>query len=161
MKIAVVYYSSSGHTAEMAEHIVRGIERVDGVEAKAFSMDEADADYINESCALIVGTPIYAGTVCTKVHGWLEGMAGNYQLAGKLGGAFATAAYVHGGGDLGLLSILQHMMFAGMMTYSGGCACGDPVIHLGPEAVNANEESFYDLFEVYGERMARQAAKIF
>ena len=70
-------------------------------------------------------------------------------------------AYVHGGGDLGLLTILQHMMFLGMMTYSGGASCGSPVIHLGPEAINADHDSYGELFEVFGKRFAEQTVKVF
>ncbi len=161
MKLAVAYYSPSGHTKAMAGLIVKGIESVPGCEARAFSIEDADNAYIEESCALILGSPTYAGTACCAVQSWLENGAGGASLAGKLGGAFATAAYVHGGADLGLMTILQHMMFLGMMTYSGGCACGDPVIHLGPVAVNANQESFEDFFFIYGKRMAEQALKVF
>ena len=161
MKISVIYYSQSGHTKEMAEKVVKGIESVDGCEAKAFALDAIDKAFVEESCGVIVCAPTYSGTACCAVQSWLESEAGEYGLAGKLGGAFATAAYVHGGAELGMLTILQHMLFHGMMTYSSGCACGDPVIHLGPEAVNANHESFFELFEIYGKRFAEQTLKTF
>ncbi|MBO5503976.1 MAG: flavodoxin domain-containing protein [Lachnospiraceae bacterium] len=161
MKIAVVYYSQSGHTKEMADKVVKGIESVAGCEARAFPLDAIDKEYVKESCALIVGSPTYAGTACCAVQSWLESEAGGYDLAGKLGGAFATAAYVHGGGELGMLTILQHMLFLGMMVYSSGCAFGDPVIHLGPEAINADHDSFGGLFEIYGRRFAEQTMKTF
>ncbi|MBE5760198.1 MAG: flavodoxin family protein [Clostridiales bacterium] len=161
MKLSVIYYSQSGHTAKMAEEIVKGICEVAGCEAKAFSIDAIDREFVENSSAVIVGAPTYAGTAACALQTWLEAEAGSYNLAGKIGGAFATAAYIHGGADLGLLTILQHMMFLGMMTYSGGCACGDPVIHLGPEAMNANEDSFCELFRTYGKRMAEQTVKVF
>ena len=51
-------------------------------------------------------------------------------------------------------------MVAGMMTYSGGGSQGVPVIHLGPVAIAPNLDEFAELFRTYGERMARQAAKL-
>jgi len=161
MKLSVIYYSKTGHTKDMAERIVKGACSVDGCEAKAFPLDGIDNDFVAESGAVIVGAPTYAGTACTAVQAWLESEAGGLGLAGKIGGAFATAAYVHGGADLGLLTILQHMMFLGMMTYSSGAAFGNPVIHLGPEAINADHDSYGEVFEVYGKRMAEQTIKVF
>ena len=52
------------------------------------------------------------------------------------------------------------MMVMGMMTYSGGSACGKPVIHLGPVGMSPDIESFKDLFVTYGQRMGEQLLKI-
>ena len=82
-------------------------------------------------------------------------------LAGKLGGAFATADYVHGGGELGIQSILDHMLVLGMLAYSGGGSFGKPVIHLGPVSVNGLSEDFSETFETYGKRMATKAVELF
>ena len=161
MRLTVIYYSKTGHTKDMAEHIVKGMCSVEGCEARAFATDCIDRDFVADSSAVVVGAPVYAGTACTAIQSWLESEAGSLGLAGKLGGAFTTAAYVHGGGDLGLLTILQHMMFRGMMTYSGGASCGSPVIHLGPEAINADHDSYGELFEVFGKRFAEQTVKVF
>ena len=58
-------------------------------------------------------------------------------------------------------------MVKGMLCYSGGGACGMPVIHLGPVGVNDNVEKhngmdkYKDNFIVFGERFAKKAAEIF
>ncbi len=92
---------------------------------------------------------------------WLESGPAALQVAGKLGGAYATAAFIHGGGDLAIQCILTHLMVDGMMTYSGGQSYGMPVIHLGPVAIAPQLEQFADLFRTYGQRMATQAAALF
>ena len=160
MKIAIVYDSVTGNTAKMAEYIMEGAARVEGTEARAFPLDGVDEEYVKESAALIVGTPTYHGTLTARVKAWLEGGPGKLNAAGKLGGAYATAGYIHGGGDLAIQCVLTHLMVAGMMTYSGGSAKGAPVIHLGPVAIAPNLDEFADLFRIYGERMAAQAARI-
>lgn len=160
MKITVVYHSESGNTAKMAESIVKGIQSVEDMEAKAFNMNDLDEEYIRSSQGVIFGTPTYMGTLSGKAKAWLEG-AGKYGLAGKLGGAFATANYVHGGADVAIQCVLLHMMVAGMMTYSSGGSKGAPVIHLGPVAIGGELEKYEELFEIYGKRFAEQAAAVF
>ena len=48
----------------------------------------------------------------------------------------------------------------GMMTYSGGSACGKPVIHLGPVGMSQDIDSFKELFVTYGKRMGEQLLKV-
>ena len=48
MKFAIIYYSKTGHTREMAEVIARGLAAAGG-ETRFFSVEEAmDADYIDQ-----------------------------------------------------------------------------------------------------------------
>ena len=159
MKITVVYHSESGNTAKMAECIVKGIQSVEGMEAKAFHINDLDENYIRESQGVIFGTPTYMGTLSGTAKVWLES-AGKYNLAGKLGGAFATANYVHGGADIAMQCVLLHLMMTGMMVYSGGGSKGNPVIHLGPVAIGGELEKYEELFEIYGKRFAEQTAAI-
>lgn len=160
MKLAIVYDSKTGHTEKMAQYIIEGIESVQGAQAKAFSINNVDLDYTKECCALIVGTPTYHGYLSARMKQWLETGLGKLGMSGKLGGAYATATYIHGGGDLAIQCILTHMMVDGMMTYSGGHAKGKPIIHLGPVAIDSNLDDFADLFRTYGKRMAEQAAAL-
>ena len=91
---------------------------------------------------------------------WLDGPALKAGLAGKVGGAFATADYLHGGGDLGIQTILNHMMVLGMLTYSGGGSFGKPVIHLGPVALHGHLEESKELFRLYGQRSAARCSAL-
>ena len=144
----------------MANYIMEGITSVEGMEAKAFSIDSIDDAYAKDSAAIIVGTPTYNGCLTARMKEWLEDGLTKLDPAGKLGGAYATASYIHGGGDLAMQCVFTHMLVEGMMVYSGGQAKGAPVIHLGPVAIAPNLDDFAKLFITYGKRMAQQAAEL-
>ena len=138
MKMMVLYYSKTGNTRKMAEVIAQGMERVPGVQAKTCSIEEVDEAWAKESRCIVLGSPIYMASVCAAVKAWLEGPCKCCELAGKVGGAFATAKYLHGGG-----------------------AYGNPIIHLGPVALGGHLEESEETFLAYGERMARKTAELF
>ena len=46
------------------------------------------------------------------------------------------------------------------MIYSGGSACGKPIIHLGPVGMSQDIDSFKELFVTYGKRMGEQLLKV-
>ncbi|MCI6568097.1 MAG: NAD(P)H-dependent oxidoreductase [Dysosmobacter sp.] len=160
MKMSVLYHSKSGNTKAMAEAVAEGMEQVEAVEAKTMSIDAVDEEWLRESVCLVLGSPTYYASVSGEMKLFLEGL-GKYGVAGKLGGAFATANYIHGGGELAIQTILDHLMVYGMLVYSGGGSKGKPVIHLGPEAVAGELEKSRETFLVYGRRMAEKAAELF
>lgn len=160
MRLAIVYDTKTGNTAKMAEYLIEGFTAVDGAEAKAFPITAVDEEYVKESDALIVGTPTYNGYLTARMKAWLESAPAKLNVVGKLGGAYATAAFIHGGGDLAIQCILTHLLVDGMMVYSSGQAKGMPVIHLGPVAIAPDLDAFADLFRIYGKRMAEQVACI-
>ena len=159
MKAAVVYHSESGNTAKMAGFIVDGLQAA-GLEAKAFSVDEVDQDFAKESKVLLVGTPVYAGSFSGKMKMWLEKGAGAAQPGGKLCGAFATANFIHGGADVSILAILNHLMVMGALVYPGGAALGQPFIHYGPVAIAPELDNYNDLFKTYGQRLGQKALEL-
>lgn len=159
MKASILYHSVTGNTKAMAEKIAEGMQSQE-IEAKTFSIEEADKDWMKDSDCIIIGTPTYYADLSAKTKEFLE-VLGEYQVAGKLGGAFATAAYSYGGGDIALQTILTHMMFWGMVVYSGGGACGNPPIHLGPVSCGAQSDGNPELFYLYGQRMAIKAKELF
>lgn len=161
MKISVLYHSLSGTTKRMAEAIREGIDSVDGVESGIFSIDNSDAEFIRESRCIILGSPVYYASMSGEIKIWFEKSARAYALQGKLGGAFATADYVHGGGEIALQNILSHMLVYGMLAYSGGGAYGKPVIHLGPVAIKENADRYIETFNTYGSRMAMKTLELF
>ena len=161
MKMTVLYVSKTGHTRQMAESIVKGMESVAGAEARAFPLDGIDETWARESKCIVLGSPIYMASVCAEMQAFLQGPFAKYDPAGKLGGAFATADYLHGGGDLGINQILNHLLVYGMLAYSGGGACGKPVIHLGPVALSGHLEESRDTFLTYGQRMAAKAMELY
>ena len=166
MKLAVIYDSKTGNTRQAAEWIAEGMNQAADVEAKAFAFEAADEDFIKEAKGVVVGSPSYAAQMTPAFHAWLITGTGKLELAGKLGGAFATEQFTHGGGDVVIQSILTIEMVKGMLCYSGGGACGMPVIHLGPVAVNNNVEKhngmehYRELFMTYGTRFAKKAGDL-
>jgi NAD(P)H dehydrogenase (quinone) len=161
MKMSVLYYSKTGCTRETAGVIVRGMEQVPGVEARAMALEDIDAEFVRQSSCVVLGSPTYYASMAGEVKLWLDQKAGACGLAGKLGGAFATAGYLQGGADLAIQNILTHLACEGMLVYSGGCACGAPPIHLGPVALSADRAASVSLFETYGRRMAEKAHELF
>lgn len=161
MKMAIVFYTRSGTTKRMAEIICEGMERVEGVEVGVFPLDEIDADFIKDSKCVVLGTPTYHASFAGAVKMWFEEKSRTFGLAGKIGGAFATQNYLHGGGDIAIQAVLDHMLVGGMIAYSGGGSFGVPVIHLGPVAIKEKAEEADETFRIYGERMAKKTTELF
>lgn len=160
MKLAIIYYSKTGKTLEMAREIEKGMKSVDNIEVKLFKVDDIDHDYINESKAVIFGTPTYYANTCWQIKKWFDESWG-CNLAGKIGGAFATANFQQGGADSAILTIINHLMVKGMLVYSGGSALGDPYIHLGPVALRDTFEESREMFNVFGRRIAEKCVELF
>ena len=77
------------------------------------------------------------------------------RLAGKVGGAFTTAANIGGGNETAVLAILQAMLIHGMIV--PGSAEGD---HYGPVGINKPDERALKQASVLGERITKLVAKL-
>ncbi len=167
MKFSVIYDSKTGNTKQAAEWIAEGMNRTADADARAFSIHDIDETFVKESKGVVIGSPSYAAQLTPDLHAWLMSAAGDLGFAGKLAGAFATEQFTHGGGETVIQSILTIELVKGMLCYSGGGACGMPVIHLGPVGVNDNVEKhngmelYRENFLIYGERFASKAFEIF
>lgn len=160
MKATIAYYSRGGRTKAMAQRIADGMNSVAGVEARIFSIEEIDLDYLATSDVFLIGTPVYYASTTWQIKKWFD-ESRNIALAGKLGGAFATADYAQGGAANAITMILTHMMVKGMLVYSGGGAYGKPIIHQGPVALKDTLEADQEMFPIYGKRMAEKALELF
>ncbi len=167
MKLAVIYDSKTGNTRKAAEWIAEGMNKVGDTDARTFSIHEIDEAFMQEVKGIVVGSPSYAAQLTPDLHAFMLSSAGRLGFAGKLGGAFATEQFTHGGGETVIQSILTIEMVNGMLCYSGGGAFGGPTIHLGPVGVNDNVEKhngmeyYKDNFVIFGERFAMKASEIF
>lgn len=167
MKAAIIFFSETGNTRRAAEFIQEGMER-SGMEVKLYNLKEElpDALFVKECRCVICGTPTYYANMCWQMKQWFD-TSHSFSLAGKLGGAFATVGCGHGGGDVAVLTILQHLLVKGMVVYSSGAEYGCPVIHLGPVGIKSTAENVEvlekqkELFFQYGERFARKAGELF
>ena len=136
-KVLVLYYSSYGHTATMAEAAADGareggaqvfVKRVpetapdDVVEAAGFQHDDshpvATVEELEEYDAIIVGTPTRYGRMASQMAAfwdqtgslWAQG-----KLIGKVGAAFTSTASQHGGNETTLFSIITNLLHMGMV----------------------------------------------
>lgn len=166
MKISVVYFTSTGRTAAMAEEIKKGITAADtGIEVGLFPITELTNDneenigFVNDSAAVIVGTPDYYAAEANQLKTWLDTCP--CKLADKLCGAYATANFLQGGGDVAIQSVLTQLMVKGALIYSSGTSQGLPFIHLGPICLKGQEDAAAELFQTYGSRFANKARELF
>src|SRR3989338_10129056 len=126
--ILVLYYSRYGAVKQMAQHIARGIESVDGMEAcirtvPAVSpnteatepaVPESGAPYVTlddlKNCAgLALGSPTRFGNMAAPMKYFLDTtsslwLAGN--LINKPAAVFSSTASLHGGQETTLLSMM-------------------------------------------------------
>jgi len=136
-EVLVLYYSQSGSTAEMARTIARGIEEVDGMQARlrtvpaVSSVCEASAPLVPESGApyaelqdlqecsgLIMGSPTHFGNMAASLKHFIDG-TGSLWMSGamidKPAAVFTSTASMHGGQESTLLSMLLPLMHHGMV----------------------------------------------
>ena len=167
MKLAVIYDSKTGNTRQAAEWIAEGMRQTEGAESAAFPIDGVDESFVREARGVVLGSPSYAAQMTPDMRAWLLSAGGKLGMAGKLGGAFATEQYTHGGGELVIQSLLTTELVWGMLCYSGGASRGRPVIHIGPVGVNGNVEphnameNYREVFVIFGRRFAEKAAELF
>jgi multimeric flavodoxin WrbA len=85
MKIAVVYHSGSGHTAEQAKAVVRGVQSVGGVQPMLVSVTDIDKHWqeLEQSAAIIFGSPTYMGSVSGEFKRFMDGTSSKVLAEGK------------------------------------------------------------------------------
>ena len=80
----------------------------------------SDAEWAD---AILFGTPCYFGTMATELKNFLDQLGPQWKrgaLAGKVGGAFATASWAHGGTEVVTLSLFALMAHLGMVIVPTG-----------------------------------------
>lgn len=136
-EILVLYYSHHGATRELARHIARGIEQVQGVcarlrtvpkvstvsEATDSNIPDAGAPYVEtidlEQCiGLALGSPTRFGNMAAPLKYFLDSTSGLWlkgALAGKPAAVFTSTTTMHGGQESTLLSMMLPLLHHGMM----------------------------------------------
>ena len=136
-EILVLYYSRHGATAEMARRAARGIEEIEGMQARlrtvpaVSSVCEATEDsvpdhgppYVSledlESCSgLLLGSPTRFGNMAAPLKYFLDQTSGLWlsgKLEGKPAGVFTSASSLHGGQETTLISMILPLMHHGML----------------------------------------------
>jgi len=160
VRIAIIYHSETGNTKKMAELVQQGCLRIKDVEARCFAIDGVDSEYLASARAVILGSPTYEGTMSWQMKRFLDEVS--VDLAGKLGGVFASQNWPGGGGaDLAEIGMIAGMLVRGMLIYSGGITLGKPFLHFGAVSERAPEGLYADRCIKLGENIAAKAAALF
>ncbi|MCF7907571.1 MAG: NAD(P)H-dependent oxidoreductase [Candidatus Omnitrophica bacterium] len=155
MKVAVIYYSRSGVTKEMAE-IIYGQLKKKGAEADIFSVSEVKSEQLLDYQGIIVGSPTYYGTLAAQIKDLFDqSVTFHGKLDGKLGAAFSSAANIAGGNETTVLSILEAMLIHGMIIQ--GDPRGD---HYGPVAIGKVDQRCRENCLRFAERFVELLKKI-
>jgi len=136
-EILVLYYSPGGTTAEMANLIARGIEEVDGMQARLrtvpavspvteqtepeipeFGPLYATKDDLVECDGLILGCPTHYGNMPASMKYFIDGTSALWmggKLAGKPAAVFSASTSMHGGQESTLLTMMLPLLHHGML----------------------------------------------
>ncbi|QFU74902.1 NAD(P)H:quinone oxidoreductase [Halioglobus maricola] len=135
--ILVLYYSRQGATAEMAQQVARGIEKVSGISARLRTVPAISAnteqteDDIPESgplyceqedlrdCAgLVLGSPTRFGNMAAPLKYFVD-QTSSLWLSGamidKPAAVFTSTSSMHGGQESTLLSMMLPLLHHGMV----------------------------------------------
>lgn len=136
-EILVLYYSRTGGTAEMARHIARGVEEIEGVTARlrtvppisavceavedgipAMGPPYAHLDDLRECAGLAMGSPTRFGNMAAPLKYFLDTTGGLWlqgALSGKPAAVFTSASTLHGGHETTLLTMMAPLLHHGML----------------------------------------------
>lgn len=157
--IAILYHSETGNTAKIAELIAEGTKNLTETDVKTMSIDALDVDFINQANVVLFGCPTYAVSMSWQMKKFLD--TTSLDLAGKLGGVFATANYIGGGAEVAELTMIAALLLRGMLVYSAGFTSGNPLTHLGAVAIQSGDDAQRERARIFGERMAQKAKELF
>ena len=135
-KILILYYSSYGHMAAMAEAMAEGVRAAGGeahirrvpetvpAEVAASAGFRADDRHAVATIAelpdydgFIVGSPTRFGRLSSQMAAFWDGAGGLWAkgaLTGKVGAAFTASATQHGGQETTLFNIITNLLHFGM-----------------------------------------------
>jgi NAD(P)H dehydrogenase (quinone) len=128
--VLVAYHSASGNTEKMAQGVAEGARAVPGSSVVLKRVGEVVANDLLAADAVIVGSPVYFGSMSGEVKTFLDNWLLKFELfrearmRNKVGGAFATGAAISNGKELTMLAILQAMLVNQMVVVGGGGAFG-------------------------------------
>jgi NAD(P)H dehydrogenase (quinone) len=136
VQILVLYYSRTGATAELARQVCRGVESLDGAQARlrtvpavsaaseqpAQPVPASGAAYatladLRDTQGLLLGSPTRFGNMAAPLKYFLDGTASLWlsgALAGKPAGVFTSTQTLHGGQESTLLSMMLPLLHHGM-----------------------------------------------
>ncbi len=135
--ILVLYYSRYGATAGMAQHIARGVEEIEGMQARVRTVPAVSTvcdatedsipaegapyvsiDDLRECAGLALGSPTRFGNMAAPLKYFLDSTGSLWLsagLAGKPAAVFTSTSSMHGGQETTLLSMMLPLLHHGML----------------------------------------------
>ena len=135
--ILVLYFTRFGATAKLAEHIAKGIDSIDGIEARIRTVPAVSAtteaseekvpengppyatlDDLKNCHGLALGSPTRFGNMAAPMKHFLDSTSGLWMggdLIGKPAAVFTSTASMHGGQETTLISMMLPLLHHGMM----------------------------------------------
>ncbi|MEW7981820.1 MAG: NAD(P)H:quinone oxidoreductase [gamma proteobacterium symbiont of Phacoides pectinatus] len=135
--ILILYYSRYGGTAHMARQIARGVEEVEGMEARLRTVPEVSAvcertapaipdegapystlDDLRHCAGLALGSPTRFGNMAAPLKHFIDSSSRlwlNGALIGKPAGVFTSTSSLHGGQETTLTSMMLPLLHHGML----------------------------------------------
>ncbi|PSU19571.1 NAD(P)H:quinone oxidoreductase [Photobacterium kishitanii] len=149
-KILVLYYSLHGNTRQLARHISRGIEQVDGCEAVLRTVAEiatittttqtvtalnttdpiVSHHDLKQCAAIAMGSPVRFGNMAAPLKHFLDTTSGEWlsgTLIGKPACVFTSSSSLHGGQETTLQSMMLPLLHHGMLIV--GTPYSEPLLH--------------------------------
>lgn len=136
-EVLVVYYSPGGTTAEMANLIARGVEEVNGMQARLRTVPGVSAstektedsipqkgplyattEDLAECSGLVLGCPTHFGNMPAAMKYFIDGTSALWmsgKLVGKPAAVFSASTSMHGGQESTLLTMMLPLLHHGML----------------------------------------------
>ncbi len=135
--ILVLYYSRYGATASMADYVARGVDSVNGIEARLRTVPAVSAeceasessipesgppyvslDDLKDAAGIAIGSPTRFGNMAAALKYFLDSTGGLWQsgaLIDKPFGCFTSTASLHGGQEATILSMMLPFIHHGAL----------------------------------------------
>jgi NAD(P)H dehydrogenase (quinone) len=134
--VLVLFFSRDGAVADMARHVARGIEKVQGMQARLRSVPAittagvpmatapdsgppvATINDLKECVGLALGSATRFGNMAAPLKHFIDGTGALWlsgTLAGKPAALFTASASQHGGQETTLISMMLPLMHHGMI----------------------------------------------
>ncbi len=136
-EVLILYYSRHGGTAELAKIIARGVEEIDGVQARIRTVAEvsttceatadtipdngapyASLDDLRECSALALGSPTHFGNMAAPLKYFIDSTSPVWlsgEMIGKPASLFTSSSSLHGGQESTLLTMMIPLLHHGMV----------------------------------------------
>ena len=155
-RVLITYFSKSGNTKEMAQHIKEGLDSLGDVDVDLKKVQDTTVDDLRSSDGIIIGSPTYFGVMATEVKELMDKSIQCYgKLVGRVGGAFTSSGMIGGGNETTIMSILQGLLIHGMIVQ--GVLEGN---HYGPVSVGAPNEAVRDECIQYGKMIGEMVMRL-